>query len=105
MTAELEAVYNTGYRGMIFIVDDNFIGNKREVKKLLPEIDAWNKAHGYPFVYFTEATVNVAEDEDLLKQMVRCNFKAIFVGIETPSQESLKETKKYQNMKRSLIES
>jgi radical SAM superfamily enzyme YgiQ (UPF0313 family) len=105
MTAELEAVYNTGYRGMIFIVDDNFIGNKREVKKLLPEIAAWNKAHGHPFVYFTEATVNLAEDEELLKQMVRCNFKAIFVGVETPSKESLKETKKYQNMKRSLVES
>jgi radical SAM superfamily enzyme YgiQ (UPF0313 family) len=90
---------------MIFIVDDNFIGNKREVKKLLPEMKAWNNAHGDPFVYYTEATVNLADDEDLLKQMIDADFKAVFVGIETPSLESLKETKKYQNMKRSLVDS
>lgn len=105
LVTELEAVYNTGYRGAIFIVDDNFIGNKREVKKLLPEMTAWNRAHGDPFVYYTEASVNLADDADLLTQMVTCNFREVFLGLETPSLESLRETRKYQNTKRSLVDS
>jgi radical SAM superfamily enzyme YgiQ (UPF0313 family) len=105
LCVELQAVYSTGYRGMIFIVDDNFIGNKREVKRLLPELKAWNEAHGNPFIYSTEASVNLAEDSALMQQMVDCHFHSVFVGIETPSMESLKETMKYQNMKRSLLES
>lgn len=104
MLAELEAVYNTGYRGAIFIVDDNFIGNKREVKKLLHELRAWNEAHGNPFLYYTEATVNLADDAELLAQMVECHFREVFLGLETPSVESLRETKKYQNTKRSLVD-
>jgi radical SAM superfamily enzyme YgiQ (UPF0313 family) len=104
LLAELEAVYNTGYRGAIFIVDDNFIGNKREVKKLLLEMQAWNKAHGDPFLYYTEATINLADDEELLTLMVDCHFREVFVGLETPSRESLQETKKYQNTKRSLVD-
>ncbi|MBI4591164.1 MAG: DUF4070 domain-containing protein [Candidatus Rokubacteria bacterium] len=103
--AELEAIYATGYRGMIFLVDDNFIGNKKEVKRLLPELQAWNEAHGRPFVYGTEASLDLAYDEALLKQMAACHFKWVFVGIETPSLESLKETRKFQNMKGSLLDS
>ena len=105
LCAELQAVYDTGYRGPIFIVDDNFIGNKREVKRLLPELKAWSKAHGNPFLYGTEASVNLADDTALMQQMVDCNFKSVFVGIETPSMESLNETMKYQNMNRSLLDS
>ena len=105
VTAELEALYQAGYRGSVFIVDDNFIGNKREVKKLLPELAAWNEAHDYPFTYITEATVDLANDDELIAQMVASNFKTVFLGLETPSIESLKETKKYQNIKRSLVDS
>lgn len=102
--AELEAVYDTGHRGAIFIVDDNFIGNKQEVKKLLPAMQAWNKAHGDPFLYYTEATVNLADDDELLTHMVACHFREVFLGLETPSLDSLQETKKYQNTKRPLVD-
>ncbi|HYY15786.1 MAG TPA: radical SAM protein, partial [Gammaproteobacteria bacterium] len=105
LCAELQAVYDTGYRGMVFIVDDNFIGNKREAKRLLPELKAWNEAHGKPFMYGTEASVNLADDAALMQQMVDGNFRWVFVGIETPSMESLNETMKYQNTKRSLLAS
>ena len=103
--AELDALYQAGYRGSVFIVDDNFIGNKREVKKLLPEMAAWNEARDYPFTYITEATVDLANDDELIAQMVASNFKTVFLGLETPSIDSLKETKKYQNIKRSLVDS
>jgi radical SAM superfamily enzyme YgiQ (UPF0313 family) len=105
LCAELQAVYDTGYRGVVFIVDDNFIGNKREAKRLLPELKAWNEAHGQPFMYGTEASINLADDPALLQLMVDCQFRWVFVGIETPSMESLTETRKYQNTKRSLLES
>jgi radical SAM superfamily enzyme YgiQ (UPF0313 family) len=105
LCAELQALLDTGYRGIVFIVDDNFIGNKREVKRLLPQLKAWNDAHGRPFLYVTEATVNLADDADLIRQMVEANFQWVFVGIETPSAESLKETMKYQNTKRALVDS
>jgi radical SAM superfamily enzyme YgiQ (UPF0313 family) len=105
LCAELQAVYDTGYRGVVFIVDDNFIGNKKEAKRLLLELKAWNEAHGNPFMYGTEASVNLADDAALMQQMVDGNFKWVFLGIETPSMESLKETLKYQNMKRSLLDS
>jgi radical SAM superfamily enzyme YgiQ (UPF0313 family) len=105
LCVELQAVYDTGYRGVVFIVDDNFIGNKREAKRLLPELQAWNEAHGQPFIYGTEASINLAEDAALMQQMVDCQFRWVFVGIETPSLESLTETMKYQNTKRSLLES
>ncbi|MGH8580629.1 MAG: DUF4070 domain-containing protein, partial [Gammaproteobacteria bacterium] len=104
LLSELQAVFEAGYRGMIFIVDDNFIGNKREVKKLLVELARWNAAHGDPFFYGTEASVNLAQDSELLELMVRANFIWVFLGIETPSVESLKETRKFQNVKGSLEE-
>jgi radical SAM superfamily enzyme YgiQ (UPF0313 family) len=102
---ELDALYRTGYGGNVFIVDDNFIGNKREVKRLLPRLQAWNKEHGTPFIYGTEASINIADDPTLLREMVDAGFTAVFIGIETPSVEGLKETLKFQNTKRSLIES
>jgi radical SAM superfamily enzyme YgiQ (UPF0313 family) len=103
--AELDALYRTGYRGTVFIVDDNFIGNKREVKRLLPRMKEWNEAHGTPFGYGTEATINLADDRALLQAMVDAGFDWVFVGIETPSEEALKETQKYQNTRRSLVAS
>ena len=104
LCAELDAVNATGFRGSVFIVDDNFIGNKREVFKLLPEIKSWNEAHGNPFYFGTEASVNLAEDPELVRQMVESGFIWVFMGIETPSTESLKETKKFQNTRGSLVD-
>jgi radical SAM superfamily enzyme YgiQ (UPF0313 family) len=96
--AELDALLAAGYRGRVFIVDDNFIGNKGAVAKLLPEIKRWNEEHGYPFSYGTEASLDLAEHPELLKGMVDAGFIFTFVGVETPSAESLKETRKVQNI-------
>jgi Fe-S oxidoreductase len=101
---ELDAVYQIGYRGLIFIVDDNFIGNKKEAKRLLVALAAWNAEHGHPFFYGTEASVNLSDDRDLLDLMVKADFTWVFLGIETPSADSLKETRKVQNLKGSLVE-
>jgi radical SAM superfamily enzyme YgiQ (UPF0313 family) len=99
---ELDAVYATGFRGEIFIVDDNFIGNRKEVRHLLPELKRWNKAHDEPFSYGTEASVDLAGLPEVLKEMVDARFRWVFLGLESPSEESLRETKKLQNVKRSL---
>ena len=103
--AELDAVYKTGYRGSIFIVDDNFIGNRKAAKALLPEIRAWNEARQNPFTYGTEASVDLAQDDTLIELMTEARFTDVFLGIETPSMESLNETRKFQNLKKSLAES
>ncbi|MBX7174548.1 MAG: B12-binding domain-containing radical SAM protein [Pyrinomonadaceae bacterium] len=103
--AELEALYNAGWRGMVFIVDDNFIGNKRNVKQFLPELIKWSQQHEYPFSFITEASVNLADDDDLLKMMQDSGFRRVFLGIETPVEESLKETHKLQNTKHNLLDS
>ncbi len=96
--AELDALLAAGYRGRVFIVDDNFIGNKAAVARLLPEIKRWNDAHGNPFSYGTEASLDLAEHPDLLQGMVEAGFIFTFLGVETPSEESLKETRKVQNI-------
>ncbi len=105
MIAEFNELLRLGWRGTVFIVDDNFIGNKRNVKKLLPELAAWQKENGYPFSLLTEASVNLAEDDELLDSMRRAGFRRVFLGIETPVEESLKEALKTQNTRRSLLES
>ncbi len=105
MLAELDALLRAGWRDDVFIVDDNFIGNKRNVKRLLPELAEWSERHDYPFSFITEASVNIADDDELLDLMRRAGFCRIFVGIETPVEESLKEAQKGQNTRRDLIES
>ncbi|HUE83623.1 MAG TPA: radical SAM protein [Pyrinomonadaceae bacterium] len=105
MVAELEALQQVGWRGTVFIVDDNFIGNKKNVKQLLPALVDWQERNGQPYSLLTEASVNLAEDDDLLADMRRANFRRVFLGIETPVEESLKEAKKTQNTRRSLLES
>ncbi|MGE5330087.1 MAG: B12-binding domain-containing radical SAM protein [Deltaproteobacteria bacterium] len=102
---ELETVYQSGFRGSVFIVDDNFIGNKVQVKKLLPEIAKWQKKREYPFTFFTEASVNLANEEELMDLMVEAGFDMVFLGIETPVQECLVEANKGQNIKQDLLES
>jgi radical SAM superfamily enzyme YgiQ (UPF0313 family) len=105
LLAELDALRGLGWRGLVFIVDDNFIGNKRNVRRLLPELVEWSERHGRPFSFITEASVNLAEDDALLELMRRANFRRVFLGIETPAGESLKEARKGQNTRRDLLES
>ena len=102
---ELDAIYALGHRGLVDIVDDNFIGNKRDVKKFLPKLIEWQEKHNYPFEFATEASVNLAADEELLGLMQQANFATVFVGIESPDEETLKQTQKAQNTKRELAES
>src|SRR5258706_2180317 len=97
MLAEFDALRDLGWRGTVFIVDDNFIGNKKNVRQLLPEIAKWQKANGQPFSLMTESSVNLADDELLLESMRDAGFRSVFVGIETPVEESLKEAQKSQN--------
>jgi radical SAM superfamily enzyme YgiQ (UPF0313 family) len=97
--AELEALRSRNV-SMIFIVDDNLIGNKKAVKTLLRDLIAWQKANGYPLALFTEASLDLADDPELIELMIEAHFVAVFIGIESPNEESLKETKKYQNVRK-----
>ncbi len=103
LLGELEAIHKTGWRGKVFIVDDNFIGKKEEVKALLPEIINWQKAHHNPFYFITEASINLADDEELMKLMHEARFQSVFIGIETPNEDSLSECSKFQNGGRDLV--
>lgn len=94
---ELQALHDAGWQGSVFIVDDNFIGNKRNVKLFLKELKIWRKARNYPFSFYTEASVDLAQDEELLGLMADCDFHWVFLGIETPDEGSLTLTKKFQN--------
>lgn len=105
LLAELDRLDELGFDQTIFLVDDNFIGNKRNVKLLLKELKTWLDEHGYPFRFLTEASVDLAKDQELMDMMVDCNFNAVFLGIETPDESSLSLTKKFQNTRDSLSES
>jgi radical SAM superfamily enzyme YgiQ (UPF0313 family) len=95
---ELQAIYDLNFRGEVFLVDDNFIGNKKNVKLMLPELTKWMREHDNPFWLYTEASINLADDDELLSMMGEAGFHSVFVGIESPSLESLRETQKYQNI-------
>jgi len=102
LLAELDRLYELGWRRSIFMVDDNFIGNKRNVKLLLKALQGWMAEHEYPFHLSTEASVDLAQDPELLDLMAECNFNAVFLGIETPDEASLTLTNKRQNTRDSL---
>jgi radical SAM superfamily enzyme YgiQ (UPF0313 family) len=102
---ELTAVYKTGFRGSVFIVDDNFIGNRTKVVALLREIIDWQKTYNKPFTFFTEASINLAADDEMLELMRKAGFDMVFTGIETPDSESLYGCHKTQNLKTDLLES
>ncbi|HEY9697422.1 MAG TPA: DUF4070 domain-containing protein [Trichocoleus sp.] len=105
LLAEFQALYDLGWRRSVFVVDDNFIGNKRNAKLMLRELAPWMVEHDYPFSLSTEASVDLAQDQELLDLMIAANFSAVFLGIETPDTDSLSLTQKYQNTRNSLVES
>lgn len=96
--AELNSLYALGHRGSLFFVDDNFIGNQKAVKELLPAVTTWQRERGYPYNFATEASINLASRSELLSGMVQAGFNSVFVGIETPSLEALKGAGKTQNL-------
>ncbi|BAU41892.1 B12-binding domain-containing radical SAM protein [Leptolyngbya sp. O-77] len=104
MLAEFDRLYDLGWRRYVFVVDDNFIGNKRNAKVFLRALIPWMEAHQYPFILLTEASLNLAEDDELLELMVKAGFTIVFMGIETPDTESLVGINKLQNTRQSLID-
>ncbi|OQX56596.1 MAG: B12-binding domain-containing radical SAM protein [Candidatus Cloacimonas sp. 4484_209] len=103
---ELESLFKAGWRGGVFIVDDNFIGKKIKVKReILPAMIDWMEKRRHPFSFTTQLSINLADDEELMRLMSRAGFISVFVGIETPNKESLAECGKVQNKNRDLISS
>jgi len=105
LIAELQYLYDLGWRRSIFLVDDNFIGNKRNAKLLLPALKQWQIEKGYPFSFATEASVDLAADDELLEMMAEARFDSVFLGIETPDEASLSIAGKHQNTRSSREES
>jgi radical SAM superfamily enzyme YgiQ (UPF0313 family) len=104
--AELDALNQLGYEGPVFFVDDNFIGNKQKLKtSILPSIIKWSEANKRPFTFFTQASINLADDEELMRLMTDAGFDTVFIGIESPNTESLSESNKLTNMNRDLLTS
>jgi radical SAM superfamily enzyme YgiQ (UPF0313 family) len=105
LLGELEAIYHLGWRGSVFLVDDNFIGHKGKIKTVLPHVIRWMQARDYPFTFITEASINLADDDELVELMVDANFDRVFIGLETPDEKSLTECSKLQNCGRDLVAS
>lgn len=104
--AELESLYRAGWRNDVFVVDDNFIGNKKKLKKdLLPAMIKWSKQHHHPFTFTTEVSINIADDPELMELMTDAGFDHAFIGIETPNEASLAECGKKQNLKHDMLQS
>jgi radical SAM superfamily enzyme YgiQ (UPF0313 family) len=97
--AELDILRSLGWKNEVFIVDDNFIGNSREALQLARDLAVWQKRNGYPVSFYTEASIDLADRPELLAAMVEANFMYVFIGIETPSAEALKESRKFQNLR------
>ncbi len=104
LIGELDALLQLGWRKEVFVVDDNFIGNHKAALELTRELGRWQRRNRYPFGFFTEASIDLASRSELLDAMVKANFCRVFIGIETPSAESLKEAKKFQNLRRDQLD-
>jgi radical SAM superfamily enzyme YgiQ (UPF0313 family) len=104
LMAELDALYELGWRDQVFIVDDNFIGNHKRALELSLELQEWQKRRGYPMFFYTEASIDLAQKPELIEAMVKANFFFVFIGIESPSPKSLAEAKKFQNLRRDPLE-
>ncbi len=103
---ELESVYASGFRGQVFFVDDNFIGNKKKLKEeILPAVIEWMERRGHPFSFNTQASIELSDHQDLMQLMVGAGFDVVFIGIETPHEQSLAECSKFQNKNRDLLAS
>lgn len=102
---EIRILHDIGWRNAIFFVDDNFIGNKKAVKEMLPHLIKWQEINEYPFTFLTEASLDLADDPDLLDMMSKANFNKVFLGIETPNVSSLEECNKIQNISRNMEDS
>ncbi len=103
---ELESIYSCGFRDGVFFVDDNFIGNKRKLKdEILPAIAEWMEMRKHPFSFITQASMELSDDEELMELMVKSGFDIVFVGIESPNEQSLAECSKFQNRNRDLLAS
>lgn len=102
---EMDLLFATGWRGSLFVVDDNFIGHRKAVKDLLRQVAAWQKQRRYPFALFTEATLDLASDEELMSLMVEAGFNMVFLGIETPVESTLRSVGKHHNLKADMLES
>ncbi|MDD2318879.1 MAG: DUF4070 domain-containing protein [Geobacteraceae bacterium] len=106
LLAEMESLYQDGWRGGIFFVDDNFIGDRKKLKStVLPAIIQWMKQKGHPFTFVTEASIDLADDGELMQLMVDAGFEEVFIGIESPCEEGLQESGKVQNRNRDLLAS
>ncbi len=104
--ADLDSLYQHGWRASVFFVDDNFVGNKNKLKKeILPLLIEWMAEKKHPFYFNTEVSLNSADDDELMTLMVRAGFNAVFVGVESPNEESLEECKKIPNKHRDLVAS
>lgn len=101
--AEMDLLFDGGWRGSLFVVDDNFIGNRSQVRRLLPEMARWQAQRHYPFSLYTEASLDLASDESLMDEMVLAGFNMVFVGIETPDQATLEAIGKRQNTRTDLL--
>jgi radical SAM superfamily enzyme YgiQ (UPF0313 family) len=101
--AELDEIYNTGFRGAVLLADDNFAANKTKTKLLLVELVSWQQEHNFPFEFTAEAAIVIADDEELMGLMVQAGFKKVFLGLETNNPETLAEFEKFQNLGRDLV--
>lgn len=99
---ELEALFQLGYRGWVDVVDDNFVGNKRNVKEMLRMLKPWCEERGFPFYFSTQASINLADDEPLMEAMTDVDFRSVFIGIETPDEKLLTTTQKRVNVNKPM---
>ncbi len=104
LIGELDYLLELGWNNEVFIVDDNFIGNSKHALELANALEAWGTKHGQPFSFYTEASIDLADRPELLAAMVRANFMYVFIGIETPSSGALKESKKFQNLRKDNVD-